>query len=50
MKIKSIRRMIVHEAGGGAKLGWFSWAAAIFGVCAILFLGIVALYQFATSW
>jgi hypothetical protein len=49
MKIKSIRRMIVRQAGGGTKLGWFSWAAAIFGACALLFLGFSILYQFATS-
>jgi hypothetical protein len=38
MNITSIRRRIVSEAGGGRKLGCFSWAAAIFGAIGLLLL------------
>jgi hypothetical protein len=38
MNITSIRRRIVREAGGGRKLGCFSWVAAIFGAIGLLLL------------
>jgi hypothetical protein len=37
--------MIVRQAGGANKLGFFSWAAAIFGAVALLLTGLAVIYQ-----
>ena len=50
MTINSIRRMIVRQAGGANKLGWFSWAAAIFGAVALLVMGVAVAYQLMPDW
>ncbi len=50
MSLNSIRRAIVHQAGGRNKLGWFSWSAAIFGACVLLIAAVAVAYQFVSSW
>jgi hypothetical protein len=50
MNISNIRRMIMCQAGGGNKLGWFSWAAAICGAVVLLLMTAAAAYQFASGW
>jgi hypothetical protein len=36
MDLDKIRRIIVYQAGGGQKLGCFSWTAAISGAVALV--------------
>jgi hypothetical protein len=50
MNISNIRRMIMCQAGGANKLGWFSWAAAICGAVVLLLMTAAAAYQFASGW
>ncbi len=50
MNITSVRRMIMRQAGGTNKLGWFSWAAAIFGAFMLLLMSAAAVYQLASDW
>ena len=50
MSISNIRQMIVRQAGGANKLGWFSWAAAIFGAVVLLLMTAAVVYQLVSSW
>ncbi len=49
MSMNSIRRTIMRQAGGANKLGWFSWAAAIFGAVMLLLMGAATIYQLASA-
>jgi hypothetical protein len=42
--------MIMRQAGGAHKLGWFSWVAAIFGAAVLLLMSVAAAYQLASGW